>query len=76
MNMGYSTKGLLGILIALQLGLCGFVLIVTWCGPIRGFFVAVGAIAVACAFFVVIHYTHRSVCKKHNIIVNEKFDQR
>lgn len=75
MNMGYSTRGLLGILIALQLGLCGFVLIVIWCGPVRGFFVALGAIAVACAFFVVIHYTHRSVCKKHNIIVNEKFDQ-
>lgn len=74
MNMGYSTKGLLGILIALQLGLCGFVVIATWCGPVRGFFVALGAIFIASAFFIVIHYTHRAVRRKHHIVVNEKFD--
>lgn len=61
MNMGYSTRGLLTILIALQFGLCAFIFVAIWCGPIRGFFVLIGAVCVACAFFIVIHYTHKAV---------------
>lgn len=65
-NMGYSTRGLLLILIALQLGLCAFVFVAMWCGPIRGFFVLLGAVCVACSFFIVIHYTHRAVRRRQS----------
>lgn len=72
MNMGYSTKALLSILLLLQLGLCAFVIIGLWCGPIKGFFILVGAVCVVSAFFVVIHYTHRAVLRKQRAIVTEK----
>jgi len=72
MNMGYSTKGLLTILLTLQIGLCAFVGIGLWCGPIRGFFVLLGATCVICTFFVVIHYTHRAVLRKTLVKTNKE----
>ena len=74
MNMGYSTRGLLAILVLLQFGLCAFVFIGLWCGPVRGSFILLGAVCVASAFFVVIHYTHRAVVREHNIVINEKIE--
>lgn len=65
LNMGYSTKGLLVILLVLQLGLCAFAVGGLWCGSIRGFFVLLGAVCVICIFFVVVHYTHRAVLRKY-----------
>lgn len=72
MKMGYSTKGLLAILLLLQLGLCAFVIIGLWCGTVKGFFILTGAVCMACAFFVVIHYTHRAVLRKQRSIINEQ----
>lgn len=72
MNMGYSTKGLLSILILLQFGLCCFAIIALWCGPIRGLFVLIGALCVVVAFFVVIHYTHRAVQRRHHVMLDDE----
>ncbi len=72
MNMGYSTKGLLSILILLQFGLCCFAVIALWCGPIRGFFIVMGAFCVVLAFFVVIHYTHRAVQRRHHVMLDDE----
>lgn len=72
MNMGYSTKALLIILLLLQFGLCSFVIIGLWCGAIKGFFILIGAVCVVSAFFVVIHYTHRAVLRKQRTLVSEK----
>ncbi len=72
MNMGYSTKGLLSILLLLQFGLCCFAIIALWCGPIRGLFVLVGTLCVVLAFFVVIHYTHRAVQRRHHVMLDDE----
>ena len=74
MNMGYSTKGLLAILLLLQFGLCSFTIIGLWCGSIKGFFILLGALCVVTAFFVVIHYTHRAVLRKQRSILSEKVE--
>ena len=74
MNMGYSTKGLLAILLLLQFGLCSFTIIGLWCGSIKGFFILLGALCVVTAFFVVIHYTHRAVLRKQRSILSGKVE--
>ena len=72
MNMGYSTKALLAILLLLQVGMCAFVIIGLWCGPTKGFYILIGALCVVTAFFVVIHYTHRAVLRKQQNIITGK----
>ena len=63
-NMGYTTKSILGFLLIIQTGLCGLSLIaVIWIENFRGFIILCGAFAAMIIFFTIIHYTNRAVAR-------------
>ncbi|MDR1957317.1 MAG: undecaprenyl/decaprenyl-phosphate alpha-N-acetylglucosaminyl 1-phosphate transferase [Treponema sp.] len=58
MEMGYTTKGLLGLILTIQTVLCGVSLVaVLWLGGFRGFIFLAAAFGAMAVFFAVIHYT-------------------
>ncbi|MDR2484673.1 MAG: undecaprenyl/decaprenyl-phosphate alpha-N-acetylglucosaminyl 1-phosphate transferase [Treponema sp.] len=64
MNMGYTTKSILGFLLIIQAGLCGVALLaVIWIEGVRGFAVLCGAFAAMIVFFTIMHYTSRSIAR-------------
>jgi hypothetical protein len=64
MNMGYTTKSILGFLLIIQTGICGISLLaVLWIEGLRGFLVLCGAFAAMILFFTIIHYTSHSVTR-------------
>jgi UDP-GlcNAc:undecaprenyl-phosphate GlcNAc-1-phosphate transferase len=63
-NMGYTTKSILGFLLIIQAGLCIISLLaVIWIEGIRGFIILWGAFAAMIIFFTIIHYTHQAILR-------------
>lgn len=72
MNLHYSTLGILFFLYALQLGLCGIVILALWCEGLKGCILLCGGFTAMILFFAVIHYTNRAIINKYkNKIEND-----
>ncbi|MDR0567770.1 MAG: undecaprenyl/decaprenyl-phosphate alpha-N-acetylglucosaminyl 1-phosphate transferase [Spirochaetaceae bacterium] len=64
MNMGYTTKSILGLLLILQTGICGISLVaVLWLEGLRGFVILCGVLAAMVGFFTIIHYTSHAIAR-------------
>ena len=64
MEMGYTTKSVLALLVTIQTGLCGvsFLAVVGIAG-VRGFIVLGVGLGVMILFFAIIHYTSHAVSR-------------
>jgi UDP-GlcNAc:undecaprenyl-phosphate GlcNAc-1-phosphate transferase len=64
MEMGYTTKSVLGLLVTIQAGLCGVsILAVVWIGGVRGFIVLGAGLGVMILFFAIMHYTSHAISR-------------
>jgi UDP-GlcNAc:undecaprenyl-phosphate GlcNAc-1-phosphate transferase len=64
MELGYTTKSILGLLVTIQVGLCGVsILAVVGIGGLRGFIVLWVSFGVMILFFGIIHYTSHAVSR-------------
>jgi UDP-GlcNAc:undecaprenyl-phosphate GlcNAc-1-phosphate transferase len=64
MDMGYTTKGILGVLVTIQAGLCGVsIFAVVWIRGVRGLIVLGVGFGVLIVFFAITHYTSHAVSR-------------
>ncbi|MDR0526008.1 MAG: undecaprenyl/decaprenyl-phosphate alpha-N-acetylglucosaminyl 1-phosphate transferase [Spirochaetaceae bacterium] len=60
-NMGYTTKSILGFLLIIQAGMCGVSLLAAvWIKGNKGFAILCGAFGAMLVFFTIIHYTNHA----------------
>lgn len=61
-NMGYTTKSILGFLLIIQAGICIVSLVaVIWLEGLRGFVILCGALGAMLIFFAIVHYTSHAL---------------
>jgi hypothetical protein len=67
MDMGYTTKSILVLVVTIQAGLCGLSLLaVLRVGGLGGFIILCAGFGVMILFFAIMHYTSHAVSRVEN----------